>query len=175
MVDNGGMSDAEITVRPATPDDVVLIWELIRGLAEYERLLDECHATPEALAEHLFGAHPVAEVLIAEDGDGPAGFALFFPTYSTFVARPGIWLEDLFVRPERRGTGCGRALLERVAQLAVQRGCGRLEWAVLDWNGPAIGFYERLGARPLDEWRICRLDGAALARMASGPPEDGPL
>jgi GNAT superfamily N-acetyltransferase len=140
--------------------------QLIRGLAEYERLAHECSMTEEALREHMFGARPYCEALIAEDAQGPAGFALFFSTYSTFRALPGIWLEDLFVLPERRGAGFGKALLARLAQLTVERGFGRLEWSVLDWNEPAIGFYRRLGARLMDEWTTCRVDGEALTALA---------
>jgi GNAT superfamily N-acetyltransferase len=143
-----------------------LILSFIRGLAEYERLLDECVATEDLLREHLFGAHPYCEVVIAEDAEGPAGFALFFHNYSTFLAKPGIYLEDLFVLPERRGRGLGKALLAHLANLAVERGCGRLEWSVLDWNEPSIGFYRSLGARLLDEWTICRVSGVALAKLA---------
>jgi GNAT superfamily N-acetyltransferase len=159
---------AAISVRPAAPADVPLILRFICGLAEYERLLHACVATEAALHEHLFGARPFAEVVIAEDADGPAGFALFFHNYSTFLAKPGIYLEDLFVLPERRGAGFGKALLVRLAQIAVARGCGRVEWSVLDWNEPSIGFYRGLGARLLDEWTTCRLDGAALAALAEG-------
>lgn len=162
------MAKGEIRVRAAEPRDVPLIIDFIRGLAAYERLLDACVASEAALREHLFGPRRYCEVLIAEDAAGPAGFALFFHNYSTFLTRPGIYLEDLFVLPERRGQGFGKALLRRLAQIAVERGCGRLEWAVLDWNAPAIGFYRRLGARLLDEWTICRLDGEALRRLAAG-------
>lgn len=155
-----------VRVRAAVVDDVPLLIRLIRGLAEYERLLDVCVGTEEALREHLFGQRPYCEVLIAEDDAGPAGFALFFHNYSTFLTKPGIYLEDLFVLPERRGAGFGRALLEHLARLAVQRDCGRLEWAVLDWNEPAIGFYRRLGARLMDDWTACRLEGQALRALA---------
>jgi GNAT superfamily N-acetyltransferase len=155
-----------IRIRPAMPSDVPLILNLIRGLAEYERLSDRCVATEDALLEHLFGPHPFCEVIIAEDDGGPAGFALFFHNYSTFLSRPGVYLEDLFVVPERRGAGFGRALLSHLAEITVKRGCGRLEWAVLDWNEPAIGFYKRLGARLLDDWTTCRLDGEALRVLA---------
>jgi GNAT superfamily N-acetyltransferase len=155
-----------ITVRWATPADAGLIYGFIRGLAEYERLLDLFVGTEEALREHLFGPRPYCEVIIAEDAAGPAGFALFFHNYSTFLMRPGIYLEDLFVLPERRGAGIGRALLGRLAEIAVERGCGRLEWSVLDWNEPAIGFYKRLGARLMDDWTTCRLEGEPLARLA---------
>src|SRR5215212_1419037 len=155
-----------IVIRPATPADLSLILSFIRGLAEYERLLDECVATENRLREHLFGARPYCEVVIAEDAEGPAGFALFFHNYSTFLAKPGIYLEDLFVRPERRGRGFGKALLAHLARVAVERGCGRLEWSVLDWNEPSIGFYRSLGARLMDQWTMCRLSGEALKELA---------
>jgi GNAT superfamily N-acetyltransferase len=161
------MKTNDIQVRSATPDDVPLLVQLIHGLAEYERLLDQCIASEELLYEHLFGKRTYCEALIAEDDDGAAGFALFFHNYSTFLTKPGIYLEDLFVLPERRGNGFGRALLTRVAQIAVERGCGRLEWSVLDWNEPAIGFYNHLGARLMDDWTTCRVDGAALADLAA--------
>ncbi|MGH8934156.1 MAG: GNAT family N-acetyltransferase [Egibacteraceae bacterium] len=163
------MDRSEITVRPANPDDVELIVRLIRELADYEELAHECVADPTALAEHLFASRPYAEVLIALASGSPAGFALFFMTYSTFLTRPGIWLEDLFVVPDRRRTGVGRALLGRLAQIASERGCGRLEWSVLDWNQPAIDFYERLGARLMDGWTTCRVDGDALTALARAP------
>src|SRR5262249_984847 len=154
------------TIRPATPEDVPLVLRFIRGLAEYERMLDRVTATEAALEEHLFGPQPYCDVLIAEDGDGPAGFALYFFNYSTFLASPGLYLEDLFVVPERRGSGIGRALLARLARVAVERGCGRLQWQVLNWNEPAIGFYKRLGANLMDDWTTCRLEGEALTRLA---------
>lgn len=155
------------TVRAATPDDVALIRSLIEGLAEYERLRHECVATDELLRASLFGPRPYAEVVIAEWEGEPAGFALFFHNFSTFLARPGIYLEDLYVRPEHRGHGIGRALLRHLAQLAVARGCGRLEWSVLDWNEDAIGFYRKLGARPQDEWTVYRVTGDALTQLAT--------
>jgi GNAT superfamily N-acetyltransferase len=155
-------------LRPARPDDVPLILALVRELAEYERAPEACHATEAALAESLFGPRPHAEVVIAEADGGPAGFALFFHNYSTWEARRGLYLEDLFVRPAFRGRGVGRALLEHLARVAVERGCARFEWAVLDWNEPAIGFYRALGARPMDEWTVMRLDGDALRRLAGG-------
>ncbi|MBP6773311.1 MAG: GNAT family N-acetyltransferase [Gemmatimonadaceae bacterium] len=157
-----------VTLRAATPDDVTLIRELIEGLADYERLRHECVATDASLRETLFGARPYAEVIIADVEGSAAGFALFFHNYSTFLAKPGIYLEDLFVRPEQRGRGVGKALLQRLAQLAVERGCGRLEWSVLDWNADAIGFYRSLGARPQDEWTVFRVTGDALTQLASG-------
>jgi GNAT superfamily N-acetyltransferase len=154
-------------VRAATRGDVPLIRSLIEGLAEYERLRHECVATDELLLTSLFGERPFAEVVIAEWDGEPAGFALFFHNYSTFLARPGIYLEDLYVRPEHRGHGIGRALLRHLAQLAVERRCGRLEWSVLDWNEDAIGFYKKLGARPQDEWTVYRVTGDALTQLAT--------
>lgn len=153
------------TVRPATPADLPLIAQLIRDLADYEKLSHAVRFDEAALGEHLFGPRPMAEVLIAEqDGQGQ-GFALFFHNFSTFEGKPGIYLEDLYVRPQARGTGLGKALLQRLAALAVERGCARLEWSVLDWNAPSIAFYRSLGARMMDEWRIMRVDGAALQQM----------
>ncbi len=150
--------------------DAPLILALIRELAEFERLAHEVVADEALLARHLFGPQPTAEVLLAFSGEAPAGFALFFQNFSTFLALPGIYLEDLFVRPEFRGAGIGRTLLERIARLAVERGCGRFEWAVLDWNENAIGFYKKLGAQLMDDWRICRVTGPALARLGAPPP-----
>ena len=150
----------------ATERDVPLILEMIRGLAEYERLSHLVTATEDLLRETLFGERAAAEVLLAHDGDACEGFALFFPNYSTFLARPGIYLEDLFVKPRARGKGLGRALLREIARLAVERGCGRIEWSVLDWNELSIGFYKKLGAVPMDEWTVFRLTGEALARLA---------
>lgn len=162
------MTQPTIEIRPATPRDVPLVVQLIRDLAEYERLSHECFADEAALERHLFGERAFAEVLIASLDGEPAGFALFFHNYSTFLTRPGIYLEDLFVRPELRGAGVGQALLSRLAALAVSRGCGRLEWSVLDWNEPAIRFYERLGAARMEEWRVYRVTGEALASLARG-------
>ena len=150
----------------ATEADLPLVLEFIRGLAEYERLAHEVVATEDLLRASLFGPRPYAECVIARWGGEPAGFALFFHNFSTFLARPGIYLEDLFVKPAMRGHGIGRALLRRLAQLAVERGCGRLEWSVLDWNEPAIGFYKSLGAVPLDDWTIFRVRGEALEELA---------
>ena len=143
-----------------------LILELIRGLAEYERMSDQVVATEAGLREALFGAQPSAEVIIAYADDRPTGFALFFHNFSTFLGRRGLYLEDLFVKPEFRRLGIGRRLLTELARIAVARGCGRFEWSVLDWNAPAIEFYKRLGARPLDEWTIFRMTGDALTRLA---------
>ncbi|HEX5724623.1 MAG TPA: GNAT family N-acetyltransferase [Longimicrobiaceae bacterium] len=156
-----------LAIRPATEADTPLVLRFIRELAEYERLAHEVRATEEELRRTLFGPRPAAEVVIAEAGDEPVGFALFFPNYSTFLGQPGIYLEDLYVRPEARGRGTGRALLAHLAQLARERGCGRLDWAVLDWNEPAIRFYRALGARALDDWTTFRLTGEALDRLAA--------
>jgi len=156
-----------LSIRPATRADVPLIAELIRALAEYEKLAHEVRFNEEVLAEKLFGAHPYAEVVIGEIGGMAQGFALFFHNFSTFEGRPGIYLEDLFVRPEARGSGLGKALLAHLAALAVERDCARLEWSVLDWNAPAIGFYHSLGARMMDEWTVMRVDGAALERLGA--------
>lgn len=155
-----------LTIRPGELADVPLIAELIRGLARYEKLEHEVVMTEEKLTDSLFGDRRYAETIIAEEDGEPVGFALFFHNYSTFLAQPGIYLEDLFVLPDKRAGGVGRALLERLAQIAVERGCGRLEWAVLDWNEPAIRFYERLGARPNSEWTVYRLTGESLHSLA---------
>lgn len=159
------------TLRPARREDVPLILQLIRELAEYEKLSHEFVATEEALEAHLFGERPAAEVLIGELDGQAVGFALFFQSFSTFLARPGIYLEDIFVKPAFRGWGLGKALLVELAHLAVQRGCGRLEWSVLDWNKPAIGFYQSLGARPQDEWTVYRLTGPGLHAVAAQRPQ----
>jgi GNAT superfamily N-acetyltransferase len=159
-----------ISVRPATPDDLPLLAELIRDLAEYEKLLSECYATPEALRAGLFGPTPCAQALIGELNGKPEGFALFFTNFSTFLCKPGIYLEDLFVRPHARGHGLGKALLASLAKLAVQRGCGRLEWSVLDWNTPSIEFYKSLGAIQMDEWTVHRVTGPTLASLAALAP-----
>ena len=155
-----------VRIESAQERDVPLILELIRGLAEYERLSDQVVATEVGLREALFGAQPSAEVIIAYADDRPAGFALFFHNFSTFLGRRGLYLEDLFVIPEFRRLGIGRRLLTELARIAVERGCGRFEWSVLDWNAPAIEFYKRLGARPLDDWTIFRVTGDALTRLA---------
>jgi GNAT superfamily N-acetyltransferase len=155
-----------LSIRPATPSDLPLIAQFIRDLADYERLAHEVRFDEAVLGERLFGPRPYAEVLIGEIDGGPQGFALFFHNFSTFEGRPGVYLEDLFVRPEARGSGLGTALLKALAQIAVERDCARLEWAVLDWNEPSIGFYKSLGARPMDEWTVFRLDGAALTGLA---------
>jgi GNAT superfamily N-acetyltransferase len=154
-----------LLIRPAEAADVPVIAELIRALASFEKLEHEVTMTEERLAENLFGRHSYAETLLAEVTGVAVGFALFFHNFSTFLAQPGIYLEDLFVVPEYRGRGIGRALLKQLAHVAVERGCGRLEWSVLDWNRDAIGFYERLGARPNSEWTVYRLAGEALKAL----------
>jgi GNAT superfamily N-acetyltransferase len=156
-----------LRIERATERDVPLILRLIKDLAEYERMSNEVIATEEGLRQTLFGARPAAEVVVGYAGDEPAGFALFFHNYSTFLGKPGLYLEDLFVVPKFRGRGYGRALLVHLASLAVERGCGRFEWSVLDWNEPAIGFYKKLGAEPLDTWTIFRVTGDALHKLAA--------
>ena len=156
----------ELEIRGATEDDVPLLLSLIKELAEYERLSHEVVATEEMLRGSLFGERRVAEALLGYLGDAPAGFALFFHNFSTFLGKPGIYLEDLYVRPEFRGAGVGRALLIHIAGLARERGCGRLEWSVLDWNEPAIGFYKGIGASPVSGWTVYRVAGEALEGLA---------
>jgi GNAT superfamily N-acetyltransferase len=156
-----------IDIRPAVQHDVPLLLELVKELAAYEKLSHAVVASESLLAEHLFGPRPAAEALVASLDGVTVGFALFFTNFSTFVGRPGIYLEDLFVRPVARGAGVGRALLQEVARIAVGRNCGRLEWAVLDWNEPAIGFYKKLGAVALDDWTMFRVTGNALIQLSS--------
>lgn len=159
------------TIRPAIRSDVSLILDFIHGLADYEKLSHEVEATEAKLAATLFGARPAAECVIALTADQqPAGFALFFTNYSTFLAKPGLYLEDLFVKPEFRGRGIGKSLLTHLAQLAAQREYGRMEWTVLDWNTPAIELYESFGASRLRQWQICRLSGAALEQYRNRQP-----
>ena len=154
-------------LREAEPHDVDDLLRLIRALAEYEHLSHLVEATHERLAEHLFGARPVAEAwVVTRPADAVVGFALCFTNYSTFLGRPGLYLEDLFVQPEHRGLGLGKALLRHLAGVALARGCGRFEWSVLDWNEPSIRFYEAMGASVLPDWRICRVSGAALSALA---------
>jgi GNAT superfamily N-acetyltransferase len=155
-----------LAIRRGTERDVPTILKLIRGLAEYERLAHEVEATTARVRAHGFGRRRYFETIICRRGGTPVGFALYFFTYSTFLARPTLYLEDLFVLPEERGTGAGKALLRALARIAVRRGCGRLEWAVLDWNRPAIGFYKRLGAKLRRQWILTRLTGAPLRRLA---------
>jgi GNAT superfamily N-acetyltransferase len=167
-------SQSNFEIRPARVEDVPVILELIRELATYERAPDEVTATEEQLVDVLFGERSAAEVLLAFEGKSPIGFAVFFHNFSTWLGRPGLYLEDLFVKPEKRGKGYGRALLVDLAKIARDRACGRMEWAVLDWNEPAIKFYRALGAKPLEEWTVFRLtrDGIAeLAKSESIPKE----
>ncbi|MES1195790.1 MAG: GNAT family N-acetyltransferase, partial [Steroidobacter sp.] len=154
-------------LRPARRDDVSLILQLIHELADFEHLRDEVTATAAQLEQHLFGAQPYAEVLLAFVNDQPAGFALFFHNYSTFVGKPGIYLEDLYVRDQFRAQGVGTALLKAVGELAVSRNCGRYEWSVLNWNKRAIDFYEKMGARPLSEWTVYRIKGECLLKLSN--------
>lgn len=156
-----------LSIRPATFADLPLIAQFIRDLAEYERLAHEVRFDEAVLGDRLFGARSYAEVLIGEIGGTPQGFALFFHNFSTFEGKPGVYLEDLFVRPEARGSGLGKALLSALAKTAVERDCARLEWSVLDWNDPAIQFYKKLGAKPMDEWTIFRVDGDSLFQLAN--------
>ena len=157
-----------MALRPAVEGDLNTIIELIHGLAEYEKEPDAVQLDREELSRHLFGARPYAEVIIAETDDGEsAGFALYFHNFSTWAGKPGIWLEDLFVRPHFRGAGYGKALLSELARLAVERGCARLEWSVLDWNEPSIRFYKALGATPMDEWTTFRVSGEELTALAT--------
>lgn len=153
-------------IRPAQVEDVPIILELIRDLATYERAPDEVVATEERLVDVLFGERPVAEVLLAFEKESPVGFAVYFYNFSTWLGRPGLYLEDLFVKPEKRGRGYGRALLVELAKIARDRGCGRMEWAVLDWNEPAIKFYRSLGAQPMHEWTVFRLTREEIATLA---------
>ena len=163
------MNRAAVAIRPGRPEDAPALAAMIRALAEYERLTHLCVGTEDDLRAAIWASDPAAEVLIAHVDRQPAGFALFFPTFSTFLARRGLWLEDLFVYPEHRGAGVGKALLRAVAALARDRGCGRLEWSVLDWNTPAIRFYEGLGATVMPDWRIARVVGSAIDALAAEP------
>ena len=161
-----------MTIRPATPADVPAIAQLIRDLADYEKLADKVVLKESNLREHLFGSRRYAEVLLAEDAGTVVGFALFFHNYSTFLGKPGIYLEDLYVRQQFRGRGYGEALLRHLARLALERNCGRLEWSVLDWNQRAIDFYKSLGAVPMNEWTTYRVTGAALQKLGSDTAND---
>jgi GNAT superfamily N-acetyltransferase len=156
----------QLIIREAVEADVPLIRQFIRDLAEYERLAHEAVVTEESLRETLFGKRAYAEVLIALENEVPIGFALFFHNYSTFLGKPGLYLEDLFIKPEARGRGYGKELLRRLARIAVERNCGRMEWWVLDWNEPSIAFYKSLGAVPMDEWTVFRLTGDTLRALA---------
>jgi len=160
------MKENALLIRPATVADVPLILQLIRDLATYERAPNDVTATEEQLAGVLFGEKPSAEVLLAFEDETAVGFAVFFHNFSTWLGRPGLYLEDLFVKPEMRGKGYGRALLVDLARIARERGCGRMEWAVLNWNDPAIEFYRKLGAKPMDEWTVFRLTGDGIAKLA---------
>ena len=155
------------TIRPATEEDAAVILSLIKGLAEYEKLSHEVFATEKLLRDTLFGAHPVAEVILGDFEGEPVSFALFFHNYSTFLGLPGIYLEDLFVKPEMRRKGFGKVMLAYVANLAKERQCGRLEWSVLDWNEPAWKFYKSIGAVPMDEWTVHRVTGDGISRLAA--------
>ncbi len=166
-----GERTAGFSIREANESDVGVILQLIRELAEYEKLSHEVTATEAGLRERLFGPRPYAEVLIAELDGATAGFALFFHNFSTFLGKPGIYLEDIFVRPEYRGRGIGKAFFQRLAQLALERDCGRLEWAVLNWNEPALAFYRSLGAVLMSDWRVQRVTGEAMARLAEAQPK----
>lgn len=159
--------DRHFFIRGARPDDAPLILNFIRELASYEKLAHEVSATKSDIERNLFGAHPKAECIIAEHAGTAIGFALYFHNFSTFLGKPGLYLEDLYVQPAFRGRGYGRKLLSHLAKLALVRGCGRFEWAVLDWNAPAIGFYQKLGANMMADWRINRLSGSALEKLAS--------
>ena len=163
---------ADLQIRPARVEDVPVILELIRDLATYERAPKEVTATEEQLVAVLFGEKPVAEVLLAFEGKSPVGFAVFFHNFSTWLGRPGLYLEDLFVKPDKRGNGYGRALLVELANIARDRDCGRMEWAVLDWNEPAIKFYRALGAKPMHEWTVFRLTRAEIARLAEDQQQE---
>ena len=160
---------SDIRIGPATAGDVPAILAFVRALADYEKLAHAVVATEDTIRETLFGPRPSAAVTMARLEGVPAGFAVWFHNYSTFLGRPGLYLEDLFVLPEYRGRGVGRALLTHLARVAVDQGCGRMEWSVLDWNEPAIGFYKSLGATPMEEWTTFRLTGDALRRLASSP------
>ncbi len=164
------MTAAGFTIRPATPEDCGEIDRLIRELAEYEKLAHQMQGTPESLRAALFGPRPAAETVIAERGGRPVGFALYFTTFSTFLSKPGLYLEDLFVEPAHRGAGIGKALLAHLAALAVERGCGRFEWRVLDWNEPSIRFYESIGGKILPEWELVRMTEPEFRALAARRP-----
>ena len=164
------MKTENFAIRPATAADVPIILELIRALATYERAPNDVTATEDGLSKVLFGEKPAAEVLLAFEDETAVGFAVFFHNFSTWLGRPGLYLEDLFVRPEDRGKGYGRALLIHLAKIAREHGCGRMEWAVLDWNEPAIQFYHKLGAKPMDDWTVFRLTRDGIAKLADAAP-----
>jgi GNAT superfamily N-acetyltransferase len=164
--------NSQTRIEPARPTDVPLLLELIHELAVFEKLEHEAQASPQELGRHLFGPQPKAEAVVARHAGEPAGFALYFQNFSTFLGRPGLYLEDLYVRPAYRGRGIGEGLLRHLAGVALERGCGRFEWSVLDWNRDAIEFYRRLGAVAMDEWTVFRVTGPALAALAAGKPPD---
>jgi GNAT superfamily N-acetyltransferase len=168
------VSRETLRIDPATPADVPLLFTLVKELAAYEKLAHEVTGSESGLMAGLFGAQGVASAVIARVGDTPAGFALYFFNYSTFLTKPGLYLEDLFVRPEWRGRGIGRVLLVHLARIAVERGCGRMEWSVLDWNELALGVYRAIGAQPLNEWTVQRLTGDSLIALAAGVPATPP-
>jgi len=172
MNDTRQSPDPRIALRIATTDDVSLILDFIRQLADYEKMTDDVVTNEDQLRQSLFGERPVAEVVIASYDGEPAGFALFFHNFSTFLGRPGIYLEDLFVIPALRGHGIGQVLLSHLAGIAVERGCGRFEWSVLDWNTDAIRFYEQFGAKAMDEWTVFRITGDALEKLAQSGSEN---
>src|SRR6266513_5012785 len=163
-------SQSNFEIRPSRVEDVPIILKLIRDLATYERAPKEVTATEEQLVDVLFGEKPVAEVLLAFERKSPVGFAVFFHNFSTWLGRPGLYLEDLFIKPEKRERGYGRALLVDLAKIALDRGCGRMKWAVLDWNEPAIQFYRKLGGKPMDEWTVFRLTRDGIAKLADAAP-----
>jgi GNAT superfamily N-acetyltransferase len=171
MTSRSSETPSRLRISNATREDVPFILGLIKELAEYEKLPHEVVATEDILKESLFGERPYAEVVIASYDERPVGYALFFHSFSTFVGRPGLYLEDVYVRPAMRGKGIGKALLVYLARLAVERRCGRFEWSVLNWNEPSIGFYKSLGAKPMDEWTVYRLAGESLQRLAQSPIE----
>jgi GNAT superfamily N-acetyltransferase len=162
------VSGRDFTLREAGPEDLPVLLGFVRKLAEYERLADQVRATEDDLRASLFGPSPRAHALLAETGDGPVGFAVWFYNFSTFAGRAGIYIEDVFVEPSHRGRGIGRGIFSHLARRAMAEGCPRVEWAVLNWNAPAIGFYRGLGARPMDEWTVQRMSGAALMALAEG-------
>ena len=166
-------ASGKLRFQQATADDIPLLLSLIRGLAEYERLLDSVSATVERLRASLFGERPYAEAILAYESGHPVGYAIYFFTYSSFVGLPGLYLEDLFIVPESRGSGVGRQLLANVANKAIENGCVRMEWAVLNWNEPAIGFYKKLGAEPMNEWTVYRLSGSNLDELAKACNANG--
>lgn len=161
-------ASSEVTVRPARPGDEDVICRFVHDLASFEKEPEHCHADPGSMREHLFGDRPACEAAVAEIADEPVGMMVWFTTYSTWKCRPGIWLDDLYVRPEHRRRGAGLAMLRHLANVAAERGAGRLEWSVLDWNAPAVAFYEKIGSQLLRTWRICRMEADEIAALAQG-------